>query len=55
MTVKELIDVLSSLDQESIVMISVESNRSLSGSDDVSIMVTDDEYVTICGEETFYQ
>ena len=54
MTVKELIEILSEMDQDSTVTISVESNRSSSGSDEV--YVSDGVgYVTICGDETFYE
>jgi hypothetical protein len=53
MTVKELIEILKTCDQDSTITISVESNRSSSGSDEVS--VSDGVgYVTLFGDETFY-
>ncbi len=56
MTVKELIEILSQVNPESTVLINVESHRSCSGSEDVSVEVSSyDETVMISGEETFYQ
>ena len=53
MTVKELIEILSGLDQDSTINISVESNRSSSGSDEVSVSCGVG-YVTLYGDETFF-
>jgi len=53
MTVKELIEILSTMDQTMTVAISVEHGRGVSGSDEVSVS-DDDDVVYIGGEETFY-
>ena len=53
MTVKELIEILSEMDQSKTVAISVERGRGMSGSDGIGVNF-DGETVYIGGEETFY-
>lgn len=52
MTVKELIEILKTCDENKLVTICVERGRGLSGSDEIGVNETDT--VSIGGDETFY-
>ena len=53
MTVKELIEILKTCDENKIVNISVEHGRGLSGSDEIDVYENEDG-VSIGGEENIY-
>ena len=53
MTVKELIEILKTCDENKIVNISVEHGRGLSGSDEIDVCDNEDG-VWIGGEENIY-
>ena len=54
MTVKELIEILATLDPNKTVAITVERGYGHTGSDDFGVC-DGDEFVSLCGDETFYE